>query len=242
MPFDDEMTRTVNDAKRRAAVASTNLVKSGQIVGIGSGSTVVYMIQELGRRVQEEQLQILGVPTSNQTADLATRYRIPLTTLDRHQKVDLTIDGADQVDTQLNLIKGMGGALIREKIVAKASKILVIIVDDCKMTSHLGRKQVVPVEVIPFATTIVANELSRLGGKPSIRLTKGDHGRFLTDGGNNILDVDFGIIKDPKALETSIKLISGVVDSGLFVDMAKIVFVGTPDGVRKIEKEEKQDE
>lgn len=225
---------SVEEAKRRAAIASAKLVRSGQVVGLGTGSTANYMIEELGRRIREERLRIVGVPTSNQTAELAARYGIPLTTLDEHPRLDIAIDGADQVDPELNLIKGMGGALTREKVVDGAAEMLVIIVDESKMAPQLGVDQAVPVEVIPFATAPVMGRLAKLGGEPSIRFYKG--GYFVTDNGNNIVDVDFGAIGDAKRLEREIKMISGVVESGLFVDMAGIVFVGNESGVKKIER------
>lgn len=230
--------RAVNldEMKRRAAVASVKLIRSGQIVGLGSGSTANYMLEELGREIREGQLRIFGVPTSNQTADLAAKYGIPLTTLDEHPKLDVAIDGADQVDPQLNLIKGMGGALTREKIVDGAAETLAIVVDESKMIPQLGVNQVVPVEVVPFATIPVMNRLARLGGKPSIRVSRDKAGRYVTDNGNSIVDVDFGAISDAGRLWREIKMISGVVENGLFVNMAKIIFVGSVDGVKKIER------
>lgn len=226
---------SINEAKKRAAVTSVQLVRSGQIVGLGSGSTANYMIEELGRKIREEQLSIIGVPTSNQTAELALKHGIPLTTLDEHPRLDIAIDGADQVDTELNLIKGMGGALTREKIVGGMADVFVIIVDESKITSKLGIHQVVPVEVIPFAKTPVMSQLSKLGGKPLIRSSKGKCGYFITENGNNIVDVEF-VINDVGKLEREIKMIPGVLECGLFVDMARIVFVGSKDGVKKIKK------
>lgn len=227
---------SVNEAKRRAAVASAKLVRSGQVVGLGTGSTADYMVEELGRRIREERLKILGVPTSNRTAELAVKHGIPLTTLGEHPRLDIAIDGADQVDADLNLIKGMGGALTREKIVDGAAETLVIIVDESKMTPQLGVNQVVPVEVIPFAIVPVMSRLAKLGGKPSVRPSGDKRGYFMTDNDNNIVDVDFGAIGDAKKLEREIKMIPGVVENGLFVDMAKVVFVGGKGGVKKIER------
>ncbi|MFH0896637.1 MAG: ribose 5-phosphate isomerase A [Candidatus Bathyarchaeota archaeon] len=225
-----------DEAKRRAAVASTELVRSGQIVGLGSGSTANYMIEELGRRVRREKLRIMGVSTSIQTAELAAEWGIPLTTLDDHPRLDIAIDGADQVDPCLNLIKGMGGALTREKIVDSAAEMLAIVVDEGKMAPQLGVNQVVPVEVIPFAAAPVMRKLAELGGKSSIRTARDKGGCFTTDNGNCIIDVDFGSIIDAKRLEMEIKMVSGVVESGLFVEMAKIVYVGSNSCVRKIER------
>lgn len=230
----------VDEMKRRAAVASVELIRSGQIVGLGSGSTANYMLEELGRKIREEQLRIFGVPTSNQTADLAVKYGIPLTTLDEHPRLDVAIDGADQVDPRLNLIKGMGGALTREKIVDGAAETLAIIVDESKMTPQLGVNQVIPVEVIPFATVPVMSKLASLGGEPSIRFSKDKADHYVTDNGNNIVDVDFGAISDAEKLGREIKMISGVVESGLFVNMAKIIFVGSENGVKKIERRKRE--
>ncbi|MFH0749152.1 MAG: ribose-5-phosphate isomerase RpiA [Candidatus Bathyarchaeota archaeon] len=228
----------VNEAKKRAAIASTKLIKNGQVIGIGSGSTVHYMIEELGRRIRDEKLSVLGISTSNKTTELAKKHGIPLTFLDEHPQLDIAIDGADQVDSQLNLIKGLGGALTREKIIDGVAENLVIIVDEGKMTTQLGINQVVPVEVIPFALPPVMKKLLKLGGKPSIRLTTDNHNRFITDNLNNIVDVDFGAIKNPKKLESEIKQITGVVENGLFINMAKIVLIGNENNIKKIERKE----
>jgi ribose 5-phosphate isomerase A len=225
----------VQDAKKRAALASTQLIKEGYVIGLGTGSTVNYMIEELGRIIQTEGLKILGIPTSKKTAALAAQYCIPLTSLEEYPRPDVAIDGADQVDPTLNLIKGMGGALTREKIVDSAASMLAIIVDESKMTSQLGYRQVVPVEVIPFAIASVTDKIRILGGIPILR-SSADHGYFPTDNGNAIIDVDFGIINDPATLEKQIKLIPGVVESGLFVDMAKTVYIGTCNDVKQIDK------
>ena len=227
-------------AKKRVAIAAANLVKDGQVVGLGTGSTANYMVEELGRRIREEKLGIVGVPTSNATAELAQKHGISLTTLSEHPRLDIAIDGADQVDPKLDLIKGMGGALTREKIVDGASGQLIIIVDEGKVVSRLGACQVIPVEVVPFAIPIVESKLRDLGGRPSVRQSKDGRGKFITDNCNNILDVDFGEIDDARRLERAIKLISGVVESGLFVDMVRTVFVGGEDGIRTLEKNEGQ--
>ncbi len=225
-------------AKKKAAQAAAKLVKNGQVVGLGTGSTANYAIEELGRRIREESLQIIGVPTSNATADLAAKCGIPLATLKEYPRLDLAIDGADQVDSELNLIKGMGGALTREKIVDGAAERLIIVVDERKLASQLGISQVVPVEVISFAVAPVADRLAKLGGRPLMRQLKDGGGNFITDNCNNVLDVDFGGISDARKLEREIKMISGVVESGLFVDMTEIVFVGGAKGVRKLEKKD----
>jgi len=156
--------------------------------------------------------------------------------LARNPRLDIDIDGADQVDSRINLIKGLGGALTREKIVASASDQFVIVVDQSKMTSILGKNQVLPVEVIPFAVPVVMKGLEKLEGKPVIRTVKGSSENYVTDNGNNVLDVNFGPIKKPEELGQLIKLIPGVVEHGLFVSMANAVFVGQPDKVQQIWK------
>jgi ribose 5-phosphate isomerase A len=177
------------------------------------------------------------VPSSYQAFFLATQNHIPITTLEEHPKLDLTIDGADQVERKtLNMIKGMGGALTREKIVATASKNLVIIIDETKLTEKLGLNQPIPVEVLPFALAPVTAKLQGLRGKPKLREGKGKVGPVVTDNGNFILDVDFGTIKDAEKLNMQIKAIPGVVETGLFLNMATIVYVGTQRTVEKLVK------
>jgi len=224
------------EEKKKAAVEASKLVKNGQIVGLGTGSTTVYMVEELGRRVREEHLSIMGVPTSIATGSHATKLGIPLTTLSEHPELDIAIDGADQVDPKLNLIKGMGGALTREKIVDSAAKMFVIIVDEGKMSQKLGSGQVVPVEVVPFAVPVVTKRLTALGGKPKLRTDKTTSNPFVTDNGNNILDVDFGSIDNPKTLEGQVKMIPGVLENGLFVGLVTSVYVGYRDRVACIRK------
>lgn len=223
----------IEDAKRRASAEAVKNIRDGQVVGLGSGSTAAYAIEEIGRRVREEGLKILGIPTSYQSFLLAVRFGIPVTTLHEHPTVDLTIDGADQIDQNLNLIKGMGGALTREKIVASASKQLIIVADERKLTNKLGRGQPVPVEVIPFAEPIVTRRIMEVGGRPSLREVKKGM-PYITENGNFIIDVDFGAIDDPAELNRMMKMIPGVVETGLFVGMAQTVYVGTRAGVMKI--------
>ena len=220
------------DAKRRAALEAVKRVRDGSVVGLGSGSTVAYAIRELGQRVREENLRILGVPASYKTFLLAVECGVPLTTLNEHPLLDLDIDGADQIDGELNLIKGMGGALTREKIVAAASKRLIIIADETKLASSLGEGQLLPIEVLPFALPLVADRIRRIGGKPKLRERKDGSGPYVTDNGNFILDVDFGVIEDPKDLESRIKRIPGVIETGLFIEMADEALIGTRSGVK----------
>jgi len=227
------------EAKKRAALEAVKHVKDGFVVGLGSGSTAAYAIYELGWRICEEGLHVLGVPTSYQALMLAVECRIPITTLDVHSQLDLTIDGADQVDKRLNLIKGLGGALTREKIVASASKQLIIVVDETKLTAELGANQPIPLEVLPFASTFVIAKLKALGGKPILRMDKNKVGPTVTDNGNFLVDVDFGIIKNPQKLNADLKSIPGVVETGLFLNMADIVYVGKPKTVEKLERDRK---
>ena len=220
------------DAKRRAALEAVKRVRDGSVIGLGSGSTVAYAIRELGRRIREENLRILGVPSSYKTFLLAVECGVPLTTLNEHPLLDLDIDGADQIDGELNLIKGMGGALTREKIVAAASKRLIVIADETKLVSSLGEGQLLPIEVLPFALPLVADRIRRIGGKPKLRERKDGSGPYVTDNGNFILDVDFGVIEDPKALESRIKRIPGVIETGLFIEMADEALIGTRSGIK----------
>lgn len=221
-----------DDAKQRAALEAVNLVEEGQIVGLGTGSTAYYAIEEMGRRIREEGLNIRGVSTSDQSTSLAERFGVPLTSLDKHPRVDLAIDGADQVDAELNLIKGMGGALTREKIVDSAASSFVVIVDGTKVTERLGVGQVVPVEVLPFAKEVVMPRIRALGGDPRLRRVT-EETPFVTDNGNYVLDVDFGAIEDGESLERAVKMLPGVIEVGLFINMARIVFVGYEVGVEK---------
>ncbi|RJS84818.1 ribose-5-phosphate isomerase RpiA [Candidatus Bathyarchaeota archaeon] len=224
------------DAKRRAALEAAKKVKDGYIIGLGSGSTVAYAIRELGRRIREENLKILGVPSSYKTFLLAVKCGVPLTTLNEHPLLSLDIDGADQIDDDLNLIKGMGGALTREKIVAAASEKLIIVADETKLTSSLGRGQLLPVEVLPFALPLVADKIRRIGGKPRLRERKDGSGPYVTDNGNFILDVDFGVIEDPMDLESRLKRIPGIIETGLFIGVADEVFIGTQSGVKILKR------
>lgn len=224
------------EAKKKASLEAVKHIKDGFAIGLGSGSTVAYAIQEIGKRIQQRKLRILGVPTSHQAMMLAVHCGIPITTLNEHPQLNLTIDGADQIDRQLNLIKGMGGALTREKIVASATKQFVIVADETKLTEKLGANCAVPVEVLPFALPTVMLKMQEKGGKPVLREAKGKVGPVVTDNGNFIVDVDFGHINAPKEMDSQLKSIPGIIETGLFVQMAGIVYVGTRVGtVQKLE-------
>jgi ribose 5-phosphate isomerase A len=227
-------------AKKTAALKAIEHVKNGFIIGLGSGSTAAYAIETLGERIKRERLSVLGVPTSYQAFLLAAHHGIAMTTLEEHPVLDVDIDGADQIDPKLNLIKGMGAALAREKIVASASKLNLIIADESKKVKALGENdQAVPVEVLPFAISAVKRRIVAIGGKPSLREGKGKVGPVITDNGNTIVDANFGVIDDVAELELKLKMIPGVVETGLFVGLADTAYVGTVTTVEKIERRKK---
>jgi ribose 5-phosphate isomerase A len=220
--------------KRAAAEAAVELVQHGMVVGLGTGSTAVFAIEALARR-HREGLRFVGIPTSERTATLAAAADIPLTSFAEHRQIDLTIDGADEVERgTLNLIKGLGGALLREKIVAAASRRLAIIVDGTKLVDRLGMHAPVPVEVVAFGLEATRTALEVLGA--SVRLRESPAGEpFVTDSGNRILDCYFGAIADPARLEERIRRVVGVVESGLFICRADPVFVADAAGVHRLD-------
>jgi len=219
--------------KEAAAHASVRFVRDGNIVGLGSGSTAVYAVRLLGERVRSG-LKILGIPTSNQTRDLAASLGIPLTTFDEIQEIDVTIDGADEFDSQLSLIKGGGGALLREKIVASASRQVVIVADSSKQVPMLGTFPV-PVEVIAFAQPFVKKRIESFGASVKLRQSKGR--AFVTDEGHHILDCSFGQIPDAPALSRKLRDVTGVVEHGLFIGMASIVLVARGQEVTELRRD-----
>jgi ribose 5-phosphate isomerase A len=220
--------------KQAAARASLRFVRDGNVVGLGSGSTATYVVEFLGERVQAG-LKITGIPTSNKTRDLAASLGIPLTTLDKTPQIDVTIDGADEVDPHLSLIKGGGGALLHEKIVASASGLLVIIADSSKQVSTLG-KFPVPLEVITFAQPLVRRRVEALGASVTLRMA-GDT-PYLTDEGHHILDCKFGAISDVPALARKLSDMPGIVEHGLFVGMAGVVLVGKGNEVVELHRDD----
>jgi len=225
------------EAKRKAALEAVKHVKDHSVVGLGSGTTIAYAIEAIGEKIRLEHLDVKGIPTSYQALQLAVKNGIPLTTLEEHPEIDLTIDGADQVDPNLNLIKGLGAALMREKIVASASKNNIIVVDQSKKVKVLGEKmQPVPIEVLPFASAHVKRKIAVIGGSAVLREAKGKLGPLITDNGNMVLDAAFGEIYDPTVLGIKLKMIPGVLETGLFVGMADIVYSGSSSSVEKLQR------
>lgn len=217
-------------AKRKAALEAVNLVKSGMVLGLGTGSTAALVVDEIGRRLDQGQLKdIVAVPTSRATHQQALLVGIPMGTLESHPRIDLTIDGADEVDPHGNLIKGLGGALLWEKMVATASKRLVIVVDDSKAVDRLGTKAPLPVEIVKFGHTSHDELIRDLGGEPVLRRHP-DGEPVLTDEGHWIIDVRFeGGIASPAHAERLLKGHPGVVETGLFLDMHPKVVIGRAD-------------
>ena len=225
------MAKANSQEKEAAGRAAAELVRDGDIVGLGTGSTAYFAVVALGERVKAG-LKIIGIPTSIQTADLARTLGIPLATLDEHPEIDITIDGADEVDPKLNLIKGGGGALLREKVVASVTKKMVVVADSGKVVAALG-KFPLPVEVISFARTVVEKRIVALGAMPKLR-TKPDGSPYLTDNGNQILDCSFGKIVDPPTLARELNGTPGVVEHGLFIGLAGLALVGRGDRVEEL--------
>ncbi len=223
------------DLKKLAAEKALEQIEDGMIIGLGTGSTIVYSLKKLGELVKEG-LNIKGIPTSIRTQRIAKDLQIPLTTLEENPVIDLTIDGADEVDSNLNLIKGGGGALAREKIVAYNSKKLVIIIDDSKIVKALGIDCALPVEVLKFGWTSTKRALEEFGCNVELRKVMGEE-PFITDNSNYVLDCDFERIENPVQVEIDINNIPGVVENGLFVGLVDEVIVGGKQGILTLCKE-----
>src|SRR6185312_1131556 len=230
---------TLDALKRPAAARALEQVETGMKLGLGTGSTAKHFVELLGERVSAG-LKVIGVPTSEVTRADAERCRIPLTTLDDLDRLDLTVDGADEVDPDLNLIKGGGGALLREKIVAAASGRMIVIADESKWVDTLGRFPL-PIEIVPFGSAAIQHSVDaaiksvQKAGSLTMRQAKNGH-PFVTDGGHWIIDVALGRIDDPAALAHALAGVPGVVEHGLFIGLARTAIIGGPKGVRVIEK------
>lgn len=216
-------TTARDEEKQLAAREAVKLIQPGNIIGLGSGSTATFALRFLAERVRDG-LKITGIPTSQAIKHLAEQLGIPLTTVKEHPQIDIDIDGADEIDPQLNLIKGGGGALLREKIIASASRHFVVVGDSAKQVLRLG-KFPLPVEVIPFAQGLIADRIRDLGAQVSLRCYA--YGNpYVTDEGHHILDCTFGEIADPPALDRTLRAIPGVVEHGLFIGMAEMALIG----------------
>ncbi|UVI33411.1 ribose-5-phosphate isomerase RpiA [Paenibacillus spongiae] len=214
------------ESKRAAAEKAVEYIRNGMIIGLGTGSTAYWAIQKLGINIKDG-LRVKAVATSIHTENLAKELKIPLISISEIEEIDITVDGADEVDDEWNLIKGGGGAHLREKIVASMSKELIIVVDESKKVNRLG-KFPLPVEIVIFNYENTQKKLSTLGCVPQLRIR--DNKPFLTDNGNYIVDCDFGSIGQPRELHTAINSIPGVVENGLFIKMATKVIIGYQDG------------
>ncbi|MBN1682548.1 ribose-5-phosphate isomerase RpiA [Candidatus Bathyarchaeota archaeon] len=221
--------------KRRAAFRAVKHIENGMVIGLGSGSTALQAIKMIGELLDSGELyDIMGVPTSSQTMFESIKMKIPLTTLDEYPQLDLGLDGADQIDNKLNAIKGGGGALFREKIIAAACKEYILMADNTKITETLGIGQLLPIEVYPFAITPVIKAIEKLGSKVTIRVTNGKLGPVITDNGNYLIDADFGPIQDPWWLEQEIHSVPGVIETGLFLGYANLAYIGGKGSVKRL--------
>jgi ribose 5-phosphate isomerase A len=226
---------TIAALKKEAASQALEFVKDGMLLGLGTGSTATFFVEALGEKVKQG-LKIEGVPTSEETRALATRLGIKLVDLPSERPIDLDIDGADEVElSTLNLIKGLGGALLREKIVATAATKMIVVVDENKLVNKLGSKTPVPVEIVQFGWQRTSEKLRRLGAEPVLRLGK-DGKPFITDGGNFISDCRFTKIENPAKLADDLAKVVGVVETGLFIGIASLVIAAKSDGVSQIER------
>ena len=221
------------ELKKEAAVEAVKFVRSGMKLGLGTGSTAKYAVEEIGRKLNSGELKdILCIPTSESTRKLAESLGIPLTDFENVERIDLTIDGADEVDSKLNLIKGGGGALLREKIVAQASEKEIIIVDETKLSDSLGKNFPLPVEIVPFALHPIKRLLENLGAE--VQLRKSEEEIFVTDEGHWILDAKFESIDNPYQLSSLLNEKAGVVEHGLFLDVVDVLIIGKRKGTEII--------
>lgn len=228
------METDLSELKRQAAKKAVEYVQEGMVLGLGTGSTTHFALQKIGEMIQAGEFKkIKGIASSIETEQIARSLNIPLTSLNEHPQIDLTIDGADEIDPQLNLIKGGGGALLREKILAQASKRVIIIADESKLSPRLGTKWAVPVEVIEFGIRPAIDYLESLDSKVAKRLNKEEE-LFRTDEGNLILDCDFGPISNPDGLAVNLNKQAVIVENGLFLGIASEAIIASKDGIRHL--------
>ena len=231
-PLSPDQKKLRDRLKKEAGISAVDLVRPGMVLGLGTGSTTRFALIEIAARLKDGRLKdITGIPSSHETEKTARELGIPVISFDDKQEIDLTIDGADEVDPQLNLIKGGGGALLREKVLAQSSRRNVMIVDESKLSPALGTHFPVPVEVIPFAWKPVANFLSSLGAEPVLRM-KEDGTPYTTDQNNYIIDSKFGPIQDLDDLAFKLGQKAGIAEFGLFIGTASEVIVATTHGIR----------
>ncbi len=220
--------------KEKAAESAASLINDGMVVGLGTGSTAEFVIRKIGKRIKDEELELLGVPTSLRTEIIAIECGVPITTLSEHSSLDLCIDGADQVDSQLNLIKGGWGSHTREKIVSYAAKKLIICVDEEKVVELLNKP--VPLEVLPYAAKIVEKQVEELGGMPILRIDGNRGGYFVTEHGNLVIDADFGVIRNPKEINGALSSVVGSLEHGIFTNATE-VHVGNEKRVKILKRD-----
>lgn len=231
------MANDRDELKKIAGEKAVEYVESGMVVGLGYGSTAIHALRLVGELIRQGELEgIRAVPTADLIADEARKAEILLTSLEDNPRIDVTIDGADEVDPELNLIKGGGGALLREKVVAQATLLNIIVVDEQKLSPVLGTNFDLPVEIIPFGWRPLEEYLRSLGAEPKLR-TKTDGTPFVTDSGNYIHDCHFGTIDDPYALSAELKSRAGIVEHGLFLDLADEVIIAAGDGIRSLKRD-----
>jgi len=222
----------MSELKKKAAEKAVEFVRSGMVLGLGTGSTTYFALAKIAELLNNGGLtNVIGIPSSVQTENQARELGIPLTTLEANPDIDLTIDGADEIDKNMNLIKGGGGALLREKVLAQASKKEIIIADCGKYSDYLGENCHIPVEVLKFAVEPEKNYIESIGGKVTLRINE-DKSVFTTDEGNLILDCDFGIIEDPAEIAVKLERRAGIVEHGLFVDIADTIIIAAKEGIK----------
>ncbi|MCD6189610.1 MAG: ribose-5-phosphate isomerase RpiA [Thermococcus sp.] len=227
----------MEELKRMVAKEALKYIDDDMIIGLGTGSTTAHFIQMLGKKLMTGELEdVYGIPTSHQSRLLALESGIPVVSLDEVDAIDLAIDGADEVDPHLNLIKGRGAALTMEKIIEYRAGAFIVLVDESKLVEYLGQKMPVPIEVIPAAWRAIKDELEVFNATAELRMGVKKDGPVITDNGNFILDAKFERIEDPLDMEIELNNIPGVVENGIFADIADIVLVGTKEGVKKLER------